>query len=66
MNSTPPTLLVGTVADPTKQNVLNLVVGRATVPAWCKSVSGCGLDRDHTSRPGLVQALVVAKGMPWA
>ncbi len=56
-----PTFLVGTVADPTKQNVLKVVVGRATpsislgtvrlsngVPACNKSISGCGLARDHT------------------
>ena len=28
-----PSFLVGTVADPTNQNVLKVVVGRATVPA---------------------------------
>ncbi len=57
-----PIFLVGTVADPTKQNVLKLVVGRATVPACNKSISGCGVARDHTPRSGLKQSLVEAVG----
>ena len=28
-----------------------------------ESISGCGLARDHTPRPGLKQALVAAKGL---
>ena len=55
-----PTFLVGTVADPTKQNVLKVVVGRATVPACSESISGCGFARDQTTRPGFKGSLVAA------
>ena len=71
-----PTFSVGTVADPTKQNVLKVIVGRATpsislravrlsngVPACSESISGCGLARDHTPRPGLKPSLVAAGGL---
>jgi len=40
--------LVGTVADPTKPYVFKVAVGRATVPARTRLISGCGLARDHT------------------
>jgi len=30
-----------------------------------ESISGCGLARDHTPRPGLKQSLVAAKGLHW-
>ena len=30
-----------------------------------ESISGCGLARDHTPRPGLKQSLVAARGLHW-
>ena len=55
--------MVGTVADPTKSPVFKVHVGRATVPAKKRSISGCGLARDYTPCPGLKQSLVAAKGL---
>ena len=57
--------LVGAVADPTKRFVLKVAVGRATVPAKRMAISGCGLARDQTPRPGLREPLVASGGMHW-
>jgi 3-deoxy-D-manno-octulosonic-acid transferase len=40
--------VVGTVADPIKRTILEVSVGRATVPASERSNSGCGFARDRT------------------
>jgi hypothetical protein len=49
---------------PYEKLVLKVTVGRATVPANTAAISGCGLARDHTPRPGLKKTIFAAKGLP--